>query len=90
MGSQGRIQIEVTTVDTSCVIAFTDQGPGIPADVLDKIFMPCFTTKARGSGLGIPVRRDFLHTPTDGLDRMFCDHERWQVPAPVHRPNACQ
>ena len=36
------------------------QGPGIPADVLEKIFTPFFTTKARGSGLGLPTARRLI------------------------------
>ena len=43
-----------------CQIAFTDEGPGIPADVLEKIFTPFFTTKARGSGLGLPTVRRLI------------------------------
>jgi PAS domain S-box-containing protein len=60
MGGQGRINVDVKTVDTSCVIAVTDQGPGIPPDMLDKIFLPFFTTKARGSGLGLPTAKRLI------------------------------
>ncbi|MEK7382982.1 MAG: ATP-binding protein [Elusimicrobiota bacterium] len=35
----------------------SDAGSGIPQDVLDKIFAPFFTTKARGTGLGLAVVR---------------------------------
>ena len=38
-------------------IDIQDQGSGIPQDVLDKIFAPFFTTKARGTGLGLAVVR---------------------------------
>jgi signal transduction histidine kinase len=34
-----------------------DSGPGVPSDILDKIFEPLFTTKARGLGLGLAVSR---------------------------------
>ena len=34
--------------DGACEIAFSDAGPGIPADIREKIFMPFFTTKSRG------------------------------------------
>src|SRR5260370_28347439 len=33
-------------------ISVSDNGPGIPANVLPKLFRPCFTTKAKGTGLG--------------------------------------
>lgn len=36
-------------------IAFRDHGTGIPPEDLEKIFMPFFTTKANGSGLGLPT-----------------------------------
>jgi PAS domain S-box-containing protein len=60
MKGQGRIRVTVTSVDTSCQIAFVDGGPGIPADIRDKIFTPFFTTKSRGSGLGLPTARRLI------------------------------
>lgn len=58
MEGRGRIEVAVDAVDaTTCQIAFSDDGPGIPADVRDKIFTPFFTTKARGSGLGLPTAK---------------------------------
>ena len=53
MQGQGQIDVTITAIDSSCEIAFRDSGPGIPADIRDKIFAAFFTTKARGSGLGL-------------------------------------
>jgi len=40
----------------SCVhVTISDNGPGMPHDVLDRIFDPYFTTKDTGSGLGLAV-----------------------------------
>jgi two-component system, LuxR family, sensor kinase FixL len=57
MGGRGHLHVAVKTVNSSCVIAFSDQGPGIPAELRDKIFTPFFTTKSRGSGLGLPTAK---------------------------------
>jgi PAS domain S-box-containing protein len=67
MGGQGLIRVDVTTVDTSCLIAFTDQGPGIPVAVRERIFTPFFTTKVRGSGLGLPTARRLVEAQNGGI-----------------------
>jgi two-component system, NtrC family, sensor kinase len=36
-------------------VRVTDTGPGIPPQILEKIFTPFFTTKAQGTGLGLPI-----------------------------------
>jgi PAS domain S-box-containing protein len=60
MQGKGRIRVAVEPVDAACQIAFVDGGPGIPADIRDKVFTPFFTTKVRGSGLGLPTVKRFV------------------------------
>jgi two-component system sensor kinase FixL len=60
MKGRGHIRVEVAPVDSSCQIAFIDCGPGIPAEVREKIFIPFFTTKSRGSGLGLPTAKRLI------------------------------
>jgi nitrogen fixation/metabolism regulation signal transduction histidine kinase len=42
------------------VVRVTDNGPGIPEDRLEHIFVPFFTTKRRGTGVGLSVSRQIM------------------------------
>jgi two-component system sensor kinase FixL len=57
MQGRGTIHVSLTSIADMCQIAFADEGPGIPAEVVEKIFTPFFTTKPRGSGLGLPTAK---------------------------------
>lgn len=41
-------------------ISFSDNGPGIPKDIQDKVFVPNFTTKNTGAGLGLAISRNIV------------------------------
>jgi len=60
MQGQGRIVISVATADGTCRITVNDSGPGIPPEVREKLFTPFFTTKARGTGLGLSTAKRLL------------------------------
>jgi PAS domain S-box-containing protein len=49
------VEITLTAGAGTCRIAVRDRGPGIPADVRDRVFEPFFTTRAGGTGLGLAV-----------------------------------
>ncbi len=53
MNHKGTITIRVKEVQGFVHIEVQDLGPGVPADVMDKIFDPLFTTKQSGTGLGL-------------------------------------
>ena len=42
------------------LLQVTDNGPGIPPEVLDQIFIPFFTTKSHGSGIGLSFSRQVM------------------------------
>ncbi|MGB0371532.1 MAG: hybrid sensor histidine kinase/response regulator [Opitutales bacterium] len=49
-------------------IAVRDNGPGIPKDVLSRIFSPFFTTKDNGNGLGLASCRTIIKRHGGSLD----------------------
>ena len=51
----GRLSIETGQSGTQAWIAIKDSGTGIEPAILEKIFQPLFTTKAKGIGLGLAV-----------------------------------
>jgi signal transduction histidine kinase len=68
----GRIVVEVErTRPKGIVIAVTDNGPGVPADAVEHMFEPFFTTRNGGTGLGL-----FLSTELARLlggEIRYCD-----------------
>jgi two-component system sensor kinase FixL len=57
MAGQGSIEVTITAADAKCRVDVVDRGPGMPADVREKAFDAFFTTKHRGTGLGLPIAR---------------------------------
>ena len=58
---QGRIEFRAYVDRRSRpVIQVEDNGPGIPEDVQEKIFVPFFTTKEDGSGIGLSLSRQIM------------------------------
>jgi len=55
MGGKGILKVSAFAEDDNVVLKFEDNGPGIPAELLSKIFEPGFTTKPYGTGLGLTV-----------------------------------
>ena len=65
----GKIEIRMATETDSydiqgghrIQIYITDNGPGIAGDLQDKIFIPFFTTKKDGTGIGLSLCRQIIH-----------------------------
>jgi signal transduction histidine kinase len=53
----GVLSVKARNGDGRVHIDVRDTGPGVPPDLVDKIFEPLYTTKARGIGLGLSVSR---------------------------------
>ena len=56
VGDAGTVTVTLRTQsDNKLNLTIEDTGPGIPADILDRIFNPFFTTKDDGTGLGLSI-----------------------------------
>jgi two-component system, NtrC family, sensor kinase len=62
MDYKGILTIETYQKEENIVLKFTDNGKGIPPEVIPKIFQPFFTTKpaGEGSGLGLDIVRKIV------------------------------
>jgi PAS domain S-box-containing protein len=55
----GRLTLE-SRIGDDLEIRVEDSGPGIPADLREKVFTPFFTTKSRGAGLGLSIAKRII------------------------------
>ena len=56
----GKITINISESKDIAKIEFSDSGNGIPDDIIDKIFDPLFTTKQKGTGLGLASCKNII------------------------------
>src|SRR5258706_273285 len=57
MKGHGAIDVTVTGDGAGLAVTIADHGPGIPADLHQRVFEPYFTTKDDGTGLGLALVR---------------------------------
>lgn len=55
ISEKGIIEITTLSLDNSVIVKITDNGCGIPSNLIDIIFDPYFTTKDMGTGLGLAI-----------------------------------
>lgn len=55
MKAGGHLEIQICEENARVVVRIADSGGGISADTLPNIFDPFFSTKSRGTGMGLPV-----------------------------------
>jgi signal transduction histidine kinase len=57
LAAGGTVQVLIAARDATAALEVADDGPGMSADVVARIFEPYFTTKRTGTGLGLPSCR---------------------------------
>ena len=85
MPGGGEIDIQLTSKDNSVTITFEDEGEGMPEDVMEKIWEPFFTTKEKGTGLGLGIVKNIIeaHNGTIHIDNRSAKGARVLVKLPV-------
>lgn len=68
MEGEGRIAVTIAAgEDGFCRITFADSGPGMPEEVRKRAFEPFFSTKHRGTGLGLPIAKRLIEAQGGGI-----------------------
>lgn len=56
----GKICIHAQQNEHTTIIDITDNGPGIPSELQEKVFIPFFTTKSEGTGIGLSLCKQIV------------------------------
>jgi signal transduction histidine kinase len=66
----GRVEVVAARENKSVVVRIRDDGPGIPAEIRDRVFDPFFTTKplGEGTGLGLDIARRLVRHNDGAID----------------------
>jgi signal transduction histidine kinase len=63
-----RVELFIENGGSNAVVRVRDNGCGIPPDKLDRIFNPFFTTKEKGTGLGMAISRKIVEAHAGTMD----------------------
>jgi signal transduction histidine kinase len=62
MPEGGKIYIEVRSTNNTVTICFEDEGTGISEEYMEKIWDPFFSTKEKGTGLGLGIVKNIIES----------------------------
>jgi PAS domain S-box-containing protein len=87
MPDGGRIEISTGQSGHTIVVTVRDNGPGIPKEIMSKLFVPFFTTRKAGSGLGMAVTRRIVenHGGSIGVDSAPGEGTTVRISIPIVR-----
>ncbi|MBI2423024.1 MAG: PAS domain S-box protein [Candidatus Hydrogenedentes bacterium] len=60
MGGKGALYWTSRRMEHGVEVVLEDTGPGLDAETLERVFEPFFTTRAQGTGLGLPICRRIM------------------------------
>jgi len=90
MSGTGRITVETRFYDPNVCLIVEDTGAGMSKKILEKIFVPFFTTKdvGQGTGLGLPVVHGIVTTHGGSIDveSKVGQGTRFEIRLPIGEP----
>ena len=89
VGGTGQVSVDTIWMPESrrARIVVADDGPGIPAEDKERLFLPYFSTKANGTGLGLPIVHQIVtdHGGTIWVEDAMPQGTRFVLELPVGR-----
>jgi two-component system, NtrC family, sensor histidine kinase HydH len=88
MPDGGRIGVGLRSENNKVRIEIEDAGQGVPADLLTKVWDPFFTTKEKGTGLGLGIVKNIVeaHGGSIGITNREEQGARVTIELPVRKP----
>ncbi len=87
MPEGGELRIHTKLRDESLELTISDTGHGIPEDIRSKIFLPFFTTKEKGTGLGLALVQKIIvsHGGTIDVESSMGQGTTFSIVLPLYR-----
>ena len=85
-GGPRRLTVRVAATAEAAIAEVEDTGAGLPPEVRQRLFEPFYTTKARGTGLGLVVARSIIEEHAGSLEAdnaVMCAGARFRITLPL-------
>lgn len=81
-----RIIVQLESRDSNVIFRIRDSGPGVPPELRDQIFIPFYTTKEEGTGIGLSLCRQIIYQHGGNLRANFPEEggAEFIVTLPLH------
>jgi signal transduction histidine kinase len=88
MPAGGHLTVAATVVDGELRVSVQDSGPGIPPEIRPNLFQPYFSTKDRGSGMGLALSEKLISQHGGRIDyRTGSDGTTFDIAIPLEQRN---
>jgi PAS domain S-box-containing protein len=71
----GTLEVQTEHLEDEVQVRFSDSGCGMPPETMDRAFEAFFTTKVRGTGLGLPIVRTIIEAHKGTVDLRSSPHD---------------